>query len=206
MPINKKAVIIVILILAAVLLSVYFFWLAPSPTELESDTGPVKPTVAVPPMPDTLQEAVAVLGDPEVLAAFLNEYFIIERRPGLVSYTPEEFYERQKGDAHDFAVFAAHVLWRNRIEAGILRFNYRINGRQDTHLVTVFSGEQGSKYISVTNEGVKIFHPGLPFADLIAAEEKRLNAEIYEYTYFPAEFGINDLREPALHRNWVEVK
>jgi len=70
--------------------------------------------------------------------------------------------------------------------------------------VTVFRDVDLPKYLTVTDEGVKIFHHGWSFADLIKAEEKRLNVKAYEYAYFPA--NTTDLAEPLPSYPWQEVK
>ncbi len=194
---QKTIAIIGAIFLVAVLVIVYFVFIAANPKEPTEE-------VEVPPMPETLAEAVVILNTSQVLKAFLNEYFTIEERPGLVAYTPQEFFEKRKGVARDFAVFAAYVLRQNRFEVGLIRFNYRLNDQEGTHTVTVFRDVDLPKYLTVTDRGVEIFHHGWSFADLIKAEEKRLNVKVYEYAYFPA--NVNDLTEPVKGYPWQEVK
>lgn len=194
---QKNIAIIGSIFLVAVSVIVYFVFIAAEPKE------PID-KVEVPPMPETLAEAVKILNTSQILKAFLNEYFTIEERPGLVAHTPEEFFEKRKGADYDFAVFAAYILSKNRFEAGLIRFNYRVNGEEETHTVTVFRDVDLPKYLTVTDKGVEIFHHGWSFADLIKAEEKRLNVNTYEYAYFPA--NVNDLTEPPPGYPWQEVQ
>jgi len=191
---QKTIAIIGAIFLVVILVTVYFLFIVPKPTE----------KVEVPPMPETLAEAVKILNTSQVLKAFLNEYFTIEERPGLVAYTPQEFFEKRKGATYDFAVFAAYILRENRFEVGIIRFNYRVNEGEGTHTVTVFRDVDLPKYLTVTEKGVEIFHHGWSFEDLIKAEEKRLNVKVYQYTYFPAD--VNDLTEPPKGYPWKEIK
>lgn len=189
--------------MVVVLVIVYFVLIVAKPKEKAEPIEPIA-EVEVPPMPKTLAEAVKILNTPQVLKAFLNEYFTIEERPGLIAYTPEEFFEKRKGAARDFAVFSAYVLRQNHFEVGVIRFNYRVNNQEGTHTVTVFRDVDLPKYLTVTDRGVEIFHHGWSFEDLIKAEEKRLNVKVYEYAYFPA--NVNDLTEPLKGYPWQEVK
>ena len=197
--VTKQRIIAIIgaIFLVAVLVIVYFVFITVEPKEPIAE-------VVVPPMPETLVEAVKILNTSQVLAAFLNEYFTIEERPGLIAYSPQEFFEKRKGAAYDFTVFAAYILRQNRFEVGIIRFNYRVSNQEGTHMVTVFRDVDLPKYLTVTDRGVEIFHHGWSFADLIKAEEQRLNVKVYEYAYFPA--NITDLTEPPKGYPWQEVK
>ena len=194
---QKTIAIVGAIFLVAALVMVYFVFIAAEPKE------PID-KVEVPPMPETLVETVKILNTSQILSAFLNEYFAIEERPGLVAYTPREFFEKRKGADHDFAVFAAYILRQNRFEVGLIRFNYRVNDQEGTHTVTVFRDVDLPKYLTVTDQGVEIFHHGWSFAELIKAEEQRLNVKVYEYTYFPA--NIIDLTEPLKDYPWQKVK
>jgi len=200
---NLKNIAIVGGIVLIVVLGVVFFLAFDSE---EKSTEPIGPVIAVPPMPKTLAEAVTLLDTSEILVAFLNEYFTIEERPGLIAYTPEEFYEKKKGAAHDFAVFTAHVLWKNRFEASVIRFNYRANGQEGTHTVAFFRDIDKPKYVTVTDAGVKMFPSGRSSADLIKSEEQRLGVKIHQYIYFPADFGLIDLREPVSGYDWINIE
>jgi len=201
---QKTITIIGVIILVVVLVIVYFVLILPA--KPEEKPGPIKSTAEVkaPPMPETLEEAVKILNTPQVLKAFLNKYFTIEERPGLIAYTPEEFFEKRKGASYDFAVFTAYVLRQNLFEVGVVRFNYRVNDEKRTHTVAVFRDVDLPKYITVTDRGVEIFHHGWSFEDLIKAEEQRLNVKVYEYAFFPAD--VNDLTEPLKDYPWQEVK
>jgi len=200
---QKIIAIIGVIFLVVVLIVVYFVFIAAKPKERPEPIEPIV-EVEVTPMPETLAEAVKILNTSQVLAAFLNEYFTMEERPGLVAYTPEEFFEKRKGAARDFAVFAAYILRQNRFEAGLIRFNYRVNDQEGTHTVAVFRDVDLPKYLTATDRGVEIFHHGWSFEDLIKAEEKRLNIKVYQYAYFPA--NITDLTEPPPGYPWQEVK
>lgn len=199
---TKQKVIAIIgaIILVVVLIIVYFVLIVPK----QAGEPEFMETVDIPPMPETLAEAVKILNTSQILVAFLNKYFTVEERPGLVAYVPEEFFEKQGGTDYDFAVFAAYILRQNRFEAGIIRFNYLANEKEGTHTVTVFRDVDLPKYLTVTDRRVEIFHHGWSFADLIKAEEQRLNVNIYEYAYFPA--NTTDLTEPIPGYPWQEVK
>lgn len=200
---QKIIAIVGVIVLVAVLVIVYFVFITVKPAEKAEPKEPVA-EVEVPPIPETLAEAVKILNTSQVLKAFLNKYFTIEERPGLVAYTPEEFFEKRKGAARDFAVFTAYVLRQNHFEAGVIRFNYRVDDQEGTHTVTVFRDVDLPKYLTVTDRGVEIFHHGWSFKDLIKAEEQRLNVKVYQYAYFPV--NITDLTEPPPGYPWEEVK
>jgi len=185
----------IFLVVASVV--VYFVFIKAEPKE------PIE-KVEVPPMPETLAEAVTVLNTPQVLVAFLNKYFTIEERPGLVAYTPDEFFEKRKGADYDFAVFAAYILRKNRFEAGVIRFDYKVDDQEKTHTVAIFRDVDLPKYLTVTDRGVETFAHGWSFEDLIKAEEQRLNVKIDRYAYFPA--NTTDLTEPLPYYPWQEVK
>lgn len=203
MAVNQKTIVIVIVaILAVVLATVIFFRFGPG--EIAETSEPAG-EVEVPPVPQTLAEAEEILGSPEALLVFLQEYFTIEERPGLLAYSPEEFLEKKGGNAHDFAVFAAHILRHNGFESGVLSFNYRIEEHRGRHSVAVFRDKDTPKYLTVADNICQILPAGESFKELVRAEARRLEVTALEYTFFPADFDITDLREPASGRDWIEV-
>jgi len=194
---KSKIISIILGIIVVALMLVYLFM--PWPKEVP-EIGEKVPEIG------TFEEVVRTLNTSQALVDFLNEYFIIEERPGLVAYSPEEFFEKKKGAAHDFAVFSAYVLKENGFVASVFRFNYRVNDQQGTHVVTVFRDQDAARYLTVTDLGVKMFLHGPSFEDLIRAEEQRLNVKAYEYTFFPAEFNITDLSEPVPFPGYEWIK
>ena len=149
----------------------------------------------------TSQEAIEKLNTPQKLISFLNKNFTIQERDGYKAYDPDEFLLQKKGSSHDLAVFCAYILSKNEYEAGVIRFNYLSeDGEKESRSVTVFRDVDLPKYITVTNEGIKMFHYGWSFEDLCLAEEKRLNIQIFEYVFFPA--GIFDLTDPLKGYQW----
>jgi hypothetical protein len=175
-----------------VLIANYFF--VPGPEKEPEISG----------ITEDFDNIVATLSSSEALVDFLNSYFEREKREGFVAYSPQEFYQKERGTAYDFAVFAAYVLRKNGFEAGVIRFNYRNNGEKRSHTVTVFRDTDLPKYITVTDGDVEIFHHGWSFNELIKAEEERLNVKISEYAYFPS--GITDLTDPLEGYSWIEAQ
>lgn len=186
---------VILAIAIAVLILNYFF-------VLKSERGSETPTTIQD--FDNFDNVVATLSTSEALVDFLNDYLEIEEREGFIAYAPQDFYQKQRGAAYDFAVFAAYVLRQNGFEAGVIRFNYQLNGEKRSHAVTIFRDTDLPKYITITDDGIKIFHHGWSFAGLIKAEEVRLNIKISEYAYFPP--GIADLTEPLEGYSWIEVQ
>ena len=209
MAVNKKNVITLLVIaLVVVFTAVYFIFINKTEPEHKPDLKETAEEIKIseiPDMPRTLSEAEEALKDPRVLLAVLNEYFIIEERPGLIAYSPEEFLEKKKGNAHDFAVFTAHIMWQNGIESGVLRFNYQADGQEGTHSMAVLRDQGGHKYLTVTDQGCQIFNRG-SYEETVRLEAKRLKVTPIEYTFFPADFGIVDLSEPAPHREWIKLE
>ena len=206
MAVNKKNIsILVVIVLAVVLATVYSVFVKEEGQERERDLLESVEKIELPAMPQTLAEAEEVLKDPQILLAVLNEYFTIEERPSLVAYSPEEFLEKRSGNAHDFAVFVSHIMWQNRIESGVIRFNYQVDEQQGTHSIAVFHGQDGRKYLTVTDSGCQIFPRG-SFEEAVRLEAKRLKVTVLEYTFFPADFAIIDLSEPAPYRDWIKME
>jgi hypothetical protein len=190
---NTKVILgIAILILALLLINV--FWSKKADKDESSEITATE---------DLSRTINSELNTPENLVEFLNT-FKIRERDSLVAYTPEEFYQKEKGATHDFAVFVAHVLKENNFETGVIRYNYRIDGKEKTHTVAVFRDVDTPKYITVTDKGIEMLPYGWSFSDLIKAEEERLGADIYQYTFFPV--GVTDLTKPAEGYDWQEVK
>ena len=206
MAVNKKnASIFGAIVLAIVFTAVQFIYINKVEPEHEPELKETVEEIGVPDVPQTLAEAEEALKDHQTLLAVLNEYFIIEERPGLLAYSPEEFLEKKKGNAHDFAVFTAHIMWQNGITGGVLRFNYQADGKEGTHSVAVFRDQDGRKYLAVTDQGCQIFDRG-SFEDAVLLEAKRLKVAPIEYTFFPSNFGITDLSEPAPFREWIKLE
>ena len=203
MSLNRK-IIIIILVLAAILAIAYFAFIL-SGSEEKPDTDELTDRLEIPPMPQTLDEAEELLDSPQILQAFLNEYFVTDQRPDLFAYAPEEFFEKRKGAVHDFAVFSAHILRHNRLEAGIIRFNYQSKDQEGTHTMVVFRDKDNQpKYFTATESGCLIFPAGTSFKESVIAEAERLKVIATEYAFFPA--GITDLGEPATGYKWIEIK
>ncbi len=151
---------------------------------------------------ETREEVIEKLNTPQKLISFLNKNFKVREREGYKAYEPDEFLAQKNGSAHDFAVFCAYILIKNEYEAGVIRFNYKSNDgeKSGSHSVAVFRDSDSPKYITVTSEGIKMFHHGWSFEDVCSAEEKRLNIQIFEYAFFPA--GIFDLTDPLDGYQW----
>lgn len=204
MDVSKKTLSIIGVIALIAVLAIFYFILI---KEDSTDEPGLKDTVEeakIPAMPQSLAEAEEALKDPQDLLAVLNEYFIIEQRPGLLALSPEEFLEARSGNAHDFAVFVSHIMWQNGIEAGVIRFNYQAEDQEGTHSVAVFRDQGGRKYLTVTDKGCQMFDRG-SFEETVRVETERLKVVPTEYTFFPADFEITDLSEPAPYRKWIKL-
>jgi len=108
-----------------------------------------------------LEEVIAQLDTSEKLIDYLNKNF------------------REKG-AKDISIFASRVLDQHGYETVIMSYGYS----GGSHTATIFRDADLPKYITVTDNGIKIFAHGWSFEDFFQAEEKRLNIEITEYAIF----------------------
>ncbi len=127
-------------------------------------------------------EAISRLDKPEHLLAYLNYHFRRITRDADVSYSPEEFFNKQQGAEEDFAVFLAYIIRRQNNEAIV--FRYKTDDNQ-IHSLTVFRKDK-PQYIGFDNNRLKLFEAGNSFDDLIKLEEERLNVRIIKFQTFEA--------------------
>jgi len=66
---------------------------------------------------------VSSMDTPDDLSIFMKNYFKDEYHQGCVTYTPEEFFKRKKGDRKDYAVFSSYVLKQHGFDVNILVFS-----------------------------------------------------------------------------------
>lgn len=96
----------------------------------------------------------------------------------------------------DFSYLSSYLLKNIGIEPGIIRYDYNNN----TNLVVVFRNQDLPVYLYLNDNDLGVKHHGWSFADLIKAEELRLNIEIERYAYFP--YGTLDFSEAISPYEW----
>ncbi len=123
------------------------------------------------------------LTTPDKTLSFMREAFTVDPyRSGWVSFTPEEFLLKRKGDCKDFATFFSYVLSRHGYDAKVVGLHY--NDTQGGHVVSIFKDTDGQlKYMS--NDKLNGFRKVNSLDDLVQMEKKRLGANL-NVTVLPA--------------------
>jgi len=157
---------------------------------------------AIEPKSDNWHNDLVHLNNPNVLLAFLNEYFVIQPKPNnFQALSLDDFYDIKKGSTFDFTVFIANVLNFHNYKTGIIRLDYHtMDEDTGSYAVVIFRDNDLPKYIVATESGVFMFHHGWSFYDLIKAEQQRLGIKIYRYAYFPV--GSYDFTVPIKPYEW----
>jgi hypothetical protein len=125
---------------------------------------------------------VEQLTTPEKTLQYMSDTFIFTKHyPGLVSYTPEEFFRIRKGDCKDYATFFSYILAQHGYYAEIVSIKYSGSG----HSVTVFQDDDGQlKYQS--SDKMNGFRNVSSLEDLLKKEEYRSNAgPVVRYKVLP---------------------
>jgi hypothetical protein len=125
---------------------------------------------------------VGQLDTPEKVLQYMRDTFIFTLHyPGLVSYTPEEFFRIRKGDCKDYATFFSYVIAQHGYYAEIVSIKYSGSG----HSVTLFRDDDGQlKYQS--SDKMNGFRNVSSLEDLLKKEEYRNNAgPVVRYKVLP---------------------
>ena len=123
------------------------------------------------------------LTTPEKTLSFMREAFMEDLdHSGWISYTPEEFLLKRKGDCKDYATFFSYVLSRHGYDAKVVGLHY--NDTPGGHVVSIFKDTDGQlKYMS--NDKLNGFRKVNSLDDLVQMEKKRLGANL-NVTALPA--------------------
>ena len=146
------------------------------------------------------QEALDQIKGPENLVSLLSTGFTVKDRQSLVALEPAEFYQLKAGSDVDMAVFAAHSLKQAGMEAGVIRFDYRLpTGAENSALAVIWRDVASPKYMLIEDRA-QIYQGTWSFKAFVQARASMLGGEAIRYTYFPAD--ILDLQEPQAPFEW----
>ena len=135
--------------------------------------GPT-PTQTPLPTPATLQQAVEYLDTPEKISDFLINEVQFVFHDGCISFSPDVFFKKQRGDCKDYATFASYVLDQNGYEAEIVTFTwYDQSGNRNGHVVVIYTEKDGTQYYMSNGE---IVSQVTSVDNLLVLEKARINA------------------------------
>jgi hypothetical protein len=122
------------------------------------------------------------LTTPGKTLSFLREAITFEVHGRWVSYTPEEFLAKKRGDCKDYATFFSYVLARHGYTTEIISLRYDGNWG---HVVVVFRDDDGQlKYMS--SDKMNGFRKANSVEDVVEQEKKRLGKTSLTYRILPA--------------------
>lgn len=163
----------------------------------------IDPDLEIPSYVNDLPTVLTQLSDSQKLVKFLNTNFTINDNPSLLAISPENTYQNKDGSALDLAVLSAFILEKNKYQAGFIKYQYQKDGELKDNVVLVFRDDDLPKYLTFDSLGVKMYHHGWSFRDLIKAEEARLGIAIERYGYFSAQ--ARDFQELLPPYTWQEL-
>ncbi len=170
------------------------------PEQKETEGGLLTKEEISPETIEAFEKTIAQLDTPDKLIEFMNENFILESREGDIAFSPEYLFQKKKGGAQDFAVFAAFVLDRHRYETGIMRYRFSSEKETGINTIVVLRDIKTPKCLYFDGGKVNVLQYGSSFKELIKAEEGRLNINIVESKVFYP--GVLDLTPTEWTQKW----
>lgn len=150
------------------------------------DYGPysnIEAVTVVPAPTAAFAAVVAQLNTPAKLSHYLLTEFQFTYHDGCVSYWPEQFYNRRKGDCKDYATFTSYVLGRHGHYSEIVSFRMQFeDGSRDGHVEVIYRDTDGQlRYMSNGN----IMGPVASVSQMLAREAERMNVTITAHIVLP---------------------
>lgn len=155
--------------------------------------------IILPDINSSFEDIKEELSNPEVLVAFLNQHFDLNKDSRFIAQEPEEFFNNKSGNAVDLAVFSAQILYPKAPITSVIRYDYlNEEAEEKSNFVVVFRGSQSPKYISLNQLGeVKMYVYGRSYLDLIRNEERNLNIKVLSYAHFSRNnLDLSEVVEP----------
>lgn len=133
------------------------------------------------PLSNQFIETISHLANSQEFLDYLKENFVLEEKDLPSSLSPQEIFERKKGNSFELAIFTSYVLWFQRYENSIIKYKTE-KGRENS--VVIFRDKDLPKTIVFTSQGPVIYHHGWSFEEMFQKEEERLGEKIKEYSLF----------------------
>lgn len=144
---------------------------------------------------DNVEDLKQELNSLEKIISYLPEHYNLSDDE-LVARDLETVVISDSLSKADYAYLSSYLLKNIGIEPAVIRYDYG----DLSNLVVLFRNEDVPVYLYLSDNALKVDHHGWSFADLIKAEEARLDIDIERYAYFP--YGTLNFSEAISPYEW----
>ncbi len=199
---RKKIIFFVIASIFLIIIGGYiYFVLQVLPEQKERERGTLTEEEIPAEVVEEFKKTITQLDTPDKLIEFMNGNFIFEPRGGDIAFSPEQLFQKKKGDIQDFAVFATYILDYHKYEVGILRYKFLSGEKTGINTIVVLRDIKTPKYLYFNDQGkVDLLSYGSSFKELIKTEKERLSIDITESAVFYP--GVFDLTPKEWTQKW----